>query len=179
MSAFDNIPIEDMKFGKPDSESGVCKVWYAPLSIVTGTPALHEMSSGTTVKELGTFDGDVTFDTGKGWSEMDIMVETGEPKSEGVGPKGQRRQKSMFDFMVEGDNASVLGAQRLIEGVPMIYLVKHKGGDLFLVGDMCNPAYATASNFTGGKGHEDTTGCTFTVEATRKLGVYTGVITEV
>lgn len=179
MGAFDDIPLEGMQFRKPDIESGVCKVYFTPISSVSGTPELEPMNSGATIKELGSFGGDVTFKDGKGWLKMDTLVDTSEPKGEGVGPKGQRRSKSVFDFMIDGDHASVLGAQRLIEGVPMLYLVEHRGGDLFLIGDLCNPAYATASSFTGGKGHEDTTGCTFTVEATRSLGVYTGVITEV
>ncbi len=131
------------------------------------------------VKNLGTFAGDVTFDQGKGWKLIKTLVDTSEPKNEGVGPKGQRRLKSMFDFHIDGDLASVLGTQRLIEGVPCIFLVKTRGGDQIQVGDICNPAYATTSSFTAGKTQEDTTGCSFTIEATRKLGIYTGVITEV
>lgn len=176
MGAFDDIPVEDIDGSIVEIESGVCEVYYAPISTVTGTPNLTAISSSATVKALGEFDGDVTFVSGKGWNKIKTLVDTSEPKNEGVGPKGQRRIKSVFEFMTDGDNATVLGTQRLLEGVPMIYLVKHRGGDHLMIGSKCNPAYATSSNFTAGKTEGDTTGCTFSVEAQTKLGVFKGTL---
>lgn len=179
MGEFEDVPVENLVYDKVEVDSGVCKVRYAPISSLSGTPKLTPITAGATIKEIGTFAGDVTFETGKGWNLIKTLTDTSEPKNEGVGPKGQRRLKSMFEFHIDGDNASVLGTQRFLEGVPCVYLVETRGGDQILVGDICNPAYATTSNFTAGKTKDDTVGCTFNVEASRTMGVYTGVITEI
>lgn len=179
MGEFENIPFENLAFQQVEKESGVCEVRYAPISWLTGTPELKAIASTSSIEDLGTFDGDVLFIQGKGWKLIETLTDTSEPKAEGVGPKGQRRIKSMFDYHIDGKLAGVLGTQRLVEGVPCVYLVKHRGGAQILIGDLCNPAYTVTSNFTAGKTQDDTVGCSFTVEANRKLGIYTGTITEV
>lgn len=173
MGAFDNIPLENLGEKTVDLESGVCEVWFAPTTIVTGTPSLHEVGNGVTLKQLGTYNGPVTLAEGKNWLKVNHLVDASEPKAEGVGPKGQNRVKSVFDFHVDGDTATVLGTQRLLSRVPGLFLVKLRTGEHLLIGTLCNPAYATSSNYNAGKGSEDTVGCAFTVEANCKLGVYT------
>jgi len=184
-NCFDNYSLENIDAScNVELVAGISEleIYGAIASHVENMPELPEIgSTGTTLEQLATLTGDITFpaSSGKGFFKIGIMSDTGEVKHEGVGNKGNKKFKNTFEFYIPGTEANNLGFARQYVNTPMIFVVREKSGRLRLLGNKLIPAYMETIAGTTGKKVEDDTGTNYIIEQTAAYPapIYTGALT--
>lgn len=180
MSCFDDQEVEDLTSClNQETASGVSEVgiYYALHAQATTVPMpLKRTDPGYTYEKGVTVTEDIVWQAGKGFSKIDVLVDTGEIKHETPGNKGNKKIKQLFDFFVPNTAKKTLGLVKTHLNTPMIFMVTDKDGSKRQLGDAHNPAYISENTGTSGKTGEDERGVQFTIETYGTIIYYEGEV---
>jgi len=154
-------------------------IYFAPIRDILTAPEPPEFAGITVLEEASVIDGTETpiaMKTGKKFSKMKILMNTGKVTGEMTGDRGSRAVKTMFEAVYIGSTAELYGLQRFAKEDEYVILAPHANGDVQQIGRIKKPALMTISTDTG-TDEEGTKGGTITVEATDVSGwLYDGDI---
>jgi len=179
MSCFDDINLENVNHCPNDETvAGLAtKLNYIPEGQV-------ETLTLPTVTDASTYEERVTIAptglvpvTGKGFKEIDILVDQNELKTEMVGTKGNMKLRTQIEAFIPGFKAKVVGFLQTHKNTPMIFSIVDSTGTRWVIGDKNNPAFIESAPGTTGKTFEDNSGMTVTITANCPPRKYAGTIT--
>ncbi|WP_185210625.1 hypothetical protein [Elizabethkingia meningoseptica] len=178
-NCFDNIRVENVNHCPNDEiTAGLStKLNYAPepdvetLTLPTITDALS-YEERITISNTG-----LVTKTGKGFKQIDILVDENELTASFVGNKGNKKMKTDLDAFIPGFKGKVIGFLQTHKNTPLILNIKDSTGQGWVIGDKINPAFIDTAEVKTGKKFDDNSGATIKITSNSPIRMYNGPIT--
>jgi len=117
--------------------------------------------------------------TGKGFKEMDLLVDMNEITATLVGSKGNKKLKTDLDAYIPGFRGKVIGFVQAHRNTPLIIALKDSSGQTWIIGDKLNPAYIDTAEGKTGKTYEENSGVTIKITSNAVPRLYNGTLTVI
>lgn len=117
--------------------------------------------------------------TGKGFKELDILMDMNEITATYVGSKGNKKVKTDIDAYIPGFRGKVIGFMQAHRNTPLILSIKDSTGQNWIIGDKINPAYIDTAEAKTGKNPEENSGVTIKITSNAAPRMYNGTITVI
>lgn len=110
--------------------------------------------------------------TGKGFKQLELMVDETELKNALVGNKGNKKSQASFDALIPNFTAKNLGFVDAHKNTPLMLILTDSTGVKWVLPD----AFIDKADGTSGKKYEDNSGIAVTITANSKIYTYAGDI---
>lgn len=175
------IKLEDIGGESCEPVGGIADTLYiAPKKDLTTIKQPAETLSGyTAIKDLATIAGPHVAATGKGFTKINGVTETGTIKSTTIGNAGGKIFQNELVIEVAGSSADLLGWLRLVKNLRFILLAEEIGtGNIRQLGSDRSPAQFTGIEHALEAAQEGKNSVTLTVQDKQPwpAPVYTGAI---
>jgi hypothetical protein len=151
-----------------DNLAGIPQTIYlARASEVSEWPVLPQSSDqGASIDTFNLLTGDLVMLTGKKLTSLYVTSETGEVKSELVGPLDGKSYKHSFEFQHPGTKEEVNGFSRFVKNMGLVMLIPDENRPEFyqVLGSKFRSAKMAKDDKTSGKKAEDFRASTFVFE---------------
>ncbi len=178
---FDNIHTESVN-NCPNNEitAGISTKMHYALEPHIETLTLPTITNTSTYEERITIPTTgLVPATGKGFKEVDILLDMNEITTSLVGKKGNKKSKTDLDCYIPGFKGKVIGFVHTLKNVPLIISIKDSAGQNWIIGDKINPAYIDTAEAKTGKTVEEDSGVTIKITSNAIPRMYNGTITVI